>query len=77
MRPGAEPFRVANTTGPWPRDAWEGELKGLTRHVRLCFELATSKFEPPSEDGCGYFANCLLTYFLPNKEKKSLDLGRK
>jgi hypothetical protein len=69
MRPGAEAFRVSSTTGPWTSEDWQGELEALTRHVRLSFARATSRFAPPSEEGCRYFANCLLTYFLPTGKR--------
>jgi len=39
--------------------------------VKRCFEEATALFAPPNEEGCRYFANCLLTYFLPGKKDRS------
>jgi hypothetical protein len=70
------------TVGPWTTEAWQEELEALTRHVKLCFEHATPRFVPPSEDGCRYFANCLMTYFLPlekmrpGSKEKAIKYGR-
>lgn len=74
-------YRIA-TTGVWTSDAFQKELEALTRHVRLCFEEATTQFAPPSEGDCRHFANCLLTYFLPDKksplgsDKKTIKYGK-
>src|ERR1043166_6472328 len=65
-------FRIATTTGPWTTEAWELELVALTLHVERCFAAATTKYTPPSQDGCLYFANCLLTYFLPSPKKDGI-----
>jgi hypothetical protein len=62
-------FRITSTVGPWTTEAWQEELGALTRHVKRCFEHATPRFVSPSEDGCRYFANCLMTYFLPGEKR--------
>jgi hypothetical protein len=77
MQGDVEAFRITTTTGPWTPEAWQEELEALTRHVKLCFEEATPLFAPPSEDSCRHFANYLLTYFLPEPEKRTLGSKEK
>jgi hypothetical protein len=68
-RANTQEFRITSTVGPWTTEAWQEELEALTRHVKRCFDHATPRFVSPSEDGCRYFANCLMTYFLPGEKR--------
>jgi hypothetical protein len=51
-------FRV--TPGPWTPEAWAAELELTTKHVKRWFQEATSSFEPPTDDGCRFFAQRLI-----------------
>jgi hypothetical protein len=51
-------FRV--TPGPWTPEAWAAELELTTKHVKLWFQEATSSFDPPTDEGCRFFAKSLI-----------------
>jgi hypothetical protein len=57
-RPLVPNFRV--TPGPWTPEAWAAELELTTKHVKRWFQEATSSFEPPTDDGCRFFAQRLI-----------------